>query len=64
MTENSRQADAIGIEVNQRMIDAGMHELRERSYGEDLSYILEVVFRAMAYESPLLGRSISQGSSG
>lgn len=51
---DSRQAGVPGIEVSQRMIDAGLHELRERSFGEDLPYILEVVFRAMAYESPLL----------
>lgn len=48
------------IIVSPEMVDAGLHELQERSYGEDISYVLEAVFRAMAYESPQLQEPVSQ----
>ena len=37
------------IEVTPAMIAAGMKELREHSYGEDIRFVLESVYRAMAY---------------
>lgn len=40
------------IEVTPAMIEAGIDELREHHIGDDLKYVVETVFRAMAYESP------------
>jgi len=37
------------IEVTERMVKAGLEALQEHKYGEDLSYVLESVFRAMSY---------------
>lgn len=37
------------IVVTEQMIDAGVEELRDRGYGDDLRYVVETVFRAMAY---------------
>jgi hypothetical protein len=39
------------IVVTDRMVDAGIDELYECHYGDDWRYVLERVFRAMAYES-------------
>jgi len=39
------------IAVTPGMIEAGLQELREHHIGDDLAYVLECVFRAMAYES-------------
>lgn len=33
------------------MIEAGVEEMREHNIGDDLGYVVEVVYRAMAYES-------------
>lgn len=41
----------IEIKVTPEMVKAGMEELHEHNYGGDLPYMLECVFRAMAYES-------------
>lgn len=40
------------IVVTDSMIDAGLEAIREHHYGDDLRYMLESVFRAMAYNSP------------
>jgi hypothetical protein len=42
------------IVVTPEMLLAGLDELQSHSYAEDLPYILETVFRAMAYKSPQL----------
>lgn len=47
------------IEVTPEMIEAGMDELSEHAYTGDLKYMIECVFRAMAYVSPQL---LGQGS--
>ena len=43
------------LEVTDRMIKAGLDELREHSFADDIIYVIECVYRAMAYES--LGES-------
>lgn len=45
-----RQAGA-EIEVTPEMIEAGLEELYQHRFGSDLRYVLEVVYRAMAYSS-------------
>jgi hypothetical protein len=40
------------IVVTAAMIEAGLGALREHHYAEDTLYMLECVFRAMAYASP------------
>ena len=52
MLDDSGQAGALEIEVSSAMIDAGLEQLREHHIGEDLGYVVETVFRAMAYLSP------------
>lgn len=37
------------IVVTPQMIEAGLEEMREHHYGEDVRYMVECVFRAMAY---------------
>jgi len=44
----------IEIVVTPKMIAAGLSELKERNFRDDIPWILECVFRAMAYESPQL----------
>lgn len=39
------------IIVTSAMVDAGMEELREHHWGDDLRHVLESVYRAMAYVS-------------
>ena len=39
------------------MVRAGLHELYEHTIGEDVAYVVEAVFRAMAYESPQLQKA-------
>lgn len=39
------------IEVTDAMIAAGLDEFREHHYGSDVPYVLESVYRAMAYAS-------------
>lgn len=46
------------IEVTPAMIQAGLDQLREHHIGDDLAYVLETVFRAMAYESPSISFTI------
>lgn len=43
--------DVPGIPVTSAMVDAGLAALFEYSFGEDIRYVLESVYRAMAYES-------------
>ncbi len=50
----SRGQAGAEIEVTDAMVAAGLHELAEHNLGEGLPYIVEAVFRAMAYKSPLL----------
>ena len=57
---DSRQAGAIEIEVTPAMIEAGINELYDHSLADGLPYVMEVVFRAMAYESPLLLSKVDQ----
>jgi hypothetical protein len=42
------------IVVTPEMVQAGIDELYEHSLSEGLPYLLETVFRAMAYSSPQL----------
>lgn len=39
------------IVVTNEMVKAGLEEMREHHYDEEMAYILECVYRAMAYES-------------
>lgn len=39
-----------GIEITPAMIEAGMDALREYHLGDDMSYVIEMVYRAMHYE--------------
>jgi hypothetical protein len=39
------------IVVTDDMVDAGLNELREHHHTDDLRYVLECVYRAMAYAS-------------
>lgn len=43
------QADATEIEITPEMVRAGLDEMREHQMMEDMSYVLECVYRAMAY---------------
>jgi hypothetical protein len=40
------------IVVTSEMVDEGVTELTRHHYGDDVRYMLECVFRAMAYVSP------------
>ena len=46
---NSLAFDVEEIEVSPEMVKAGLYELREHSYGDDIAYVLECVYRAMEY---------------
>jgi hypothetical protein len=49
---SGRQRELIPeIVVTPEMVNAGIEELREHTIGEDWNYVLECVFRAMAYEN-------------
>ena len=37
------------IEITPQMIEAGLYELYDHRFGEDIRLVLEDVFRAMAY---------------
>lgn len=37
------------IEVTPAMVSAGLDELREHSFGDEPSYVLESIYRAMSY---------------
>lgn len=37
------------VEVTEEMLSAGLYELTEHSFGDDLKYVMECVFRAMFY---------------
>ncbi len=39
------------IEVTPEMVCAGLEELREHHLGDDMAYVVESVFRTMAYAS-------------
>ena len=39
------------IEITPQMIEAGLYELYEHHFGEDIRLVLEEVYRAMAYAS-------------
>ena len=47
--EGDGNRPTLEIEVTETMITAGLEELREHQMGCDLGYLLECVFRAMAY---------------
>lgn len=49
----SGQAGAFEIEVTPAMVAAGVTEMREHRYGGDTEYMLECIYRAMAYARPL-----------
>jgi len=40
-----------GIEITPAMIEAGMDALREYHLGDDMSYVIEMVYRAMHHEN-------------
>jgi len=42
--------DSVEIVVTPTMVAAGLDEMSRHSYGEEISYVLECVFRAMAYK--------------
>lgn len=48
---HERDRQVAEILVTKRMIDAGMEELAEHHYAGDIPYMLECVFRSMAYAS-------------
>ena len=52
----------VQIEVTPAMVSAGLSELFEHRYGESFETLIEEIFRAMAYESPLLRQSAFRGS--
>lgn len=54
MQDDSIGSNGLEIEVTAAMLEAGMHELFERNFREGWPYVLECVFRAMAYKSPQL----------
>lgn len=37
------------IQITQEMIEAGLDEMRQHQIGDDLGYVVECVYRAMAY---------------
>lgn len=44
-----RGREPVEIVVTEAMVEAGMAELREHRMGDDPRYVLECVFRTMAY---------------
>jgi hypothetical protein len=50
MDQRDRPA-IVEIEVSPAMVQAGMEELGEHRLLDDMAYVLECVYRAMAYES-------------
>jgi hypothetical protein len=48
-SEHDRPAEIV---VTQEMVNEGLDELARHHYCDDIRYILECVFRAMAYASP------------
>ena len=47
--ETISDSDNLTVEVTPEMIAAGMEELREHRFGDQASYILECIYRAMHY---------------
>ncbi len=45
------RARSVELPVTPEMVEAGLAELRQHNFGDDVRYMLECVFRAMAYES-------------
>ena len=50
------------IEITDAMTEAGMDELRQHQLPGDWPYVLECIFRAMAYESPSASLIISSSA--
>jgi hypothetical protein len=50
VTHDRRNANIVEIEVTPEMVVAGLAELREHHFGEDLSYMVECIYRVMASE--------------
>ena len=42
------------IVVTEAMIEAGINEFYDFRFGEDMRFVLESVYRSMAYEAPQL----------
>ena len=51
VTGQQNQPGVPQIEVTPEMLEAGLDELAEHSYADDLRYTLECVYRAMRYAS-------------
>jgi len=52
ITSSSVPPAAYGeIEVTEEMVRAGLDELWQHNFGSDMGYVLESVYRAMAYEA-------------
>ena len=49
--EDASNGQVCGIVVTEAMVRAGLDEMNEHQYAEELGYVLECVYRAMAYES-------------
>ena len=56
---NEKKDAGIEIEVTSAMVDAGMDALSEHHLYEDLRYVVECIFRAMAYENFASASSIT-----
>lgn len=58
-TQNRRKAvrDRPEIEVTPEMVAAGLQALSEHSFSDELPYVLESVYRAMAYARALASRT-------
>lgn len=50
-TSLAGKGDTLEIVVTQAMIDEGVAEYQQHANGSDVRYVVESVFRAMAYES-------------
>ena len=60
MLEDLRQADAIEIEVTPAMIAAGVEEMMQHHFGSETAYVLECLYRAMAYAALSAASPISR----
>ena len=57
-TIKTRQGDTLEIVVTPDMVKAGLEELWENHFDCDSAYMVEKIFRAMAYESPQLVQQV------
>jgi len=48
---DARDKPTAEIKVTSEMIEAGLEELREHDYAGDTRYMLECIYRTMAYAS-------------